>query len=55
MNMIKFLLDREEPSSEQIRQRMDFESIYGGVKYQKWIMNPWVYVLGGVFTALIWF
>lgn len=51
--MIKMLLDREEPSSEQIRQRMDFESIYGGVKYQKWIMNPWVYVLGGVFILLI--
>jgi hypothetical protein len=55
MIMIKILLDREEPSSEQIRQRMDFESVYGGVKYQKWIMNPWIYVLGGVFTALICF
>ncbi len=54
MNMIKFLLDREEPSSEQIRLRMDFESILGGVNYQKWIMNPWIYVLGGAFTALIW-
>lgn len=51
--MIKMLLDREEPSSEQIRERMDFESIYAGVKYQRWIMNPWIYALGGVFTALI--
>lgn len=51
--MIKMLLDREEPSSEQICQRMDFASIYDGMKYQKWIMNPWIYVLGGVFTLLI--
>jgi hypothetical protein len=55
MTMIKFLLDRDEPSSEQIRKRMDFDSIYGGVKYQKWIMNPWLYAIGGVFTALILF
>ncbi|MEY3100850.1 MAG: hypothetical protein RIS63_1754 [Bacteroidota bacterium] len=41
--MLKILLNRKEPSIEQVRKHQNFIEILAAVQYQQKVNNPWRY------------
>ncbi|MEY3726877.1 MAG: hypothetical protein RL098_334 [Bacteroidota bacterium] len=43
MIMLKIILDRKEPSLEEVRQHQNFDEILAAFTYQQKVNNPWRY------------
>jgi hypothetical protein len=41
--MLKILLDRKEPSREEVRKHQNFNEILAALNYQQKVLNPWRY------------
>lgn len=51
--MLKILLDRKEPSSDDVRQHQNFNEILAAFNYQQKVNNPWHYWYYPVLTVCL--